>query len=270
MKPRVFGVFAALGVVCFALSTTHHAIAGPTAQEVTIGDLTIHIETARRRAASGDRASTDALVAALVKENPPSACTTVDAVDMGLLLADTGRDTDASRYFRAAASRAPDEAALDPQERSALAAAIYAIGRPEAAIAVLQRCRQRWPDRAFRCRSWTIAEVAAAKDDWVETARVLDDELRPDGKFTVTTGQTAPIRILKLRQQAAWHIGDKLEIGRWRAVLIRRGASPDEAASAPPPQAPARDARRSGVSWIIAALVVVLLSSVWLGRRASR
>ena len=242
-----------------------------SATEAKISDVAVHLEAVRMRLESGHVTAARDALAVLNQRHKPDQLGIVDALELGLLLSDVGLDTASSTYFRHVAAQAGNEDKLDALERSAVAAAVYAIGRPEAAAAILGRCRERWPDRQFRCRPWGIAQVAASKDDWDETARVLDAELVPGGKFTVRSGQTAPVRVLKLRLKAAWHRGDKLEIGRWRAILIRRGVRPDHT-PAPQPVAvgtTAQEPRKSGLMWIVMSLSLVLLSALLLARRSA-
>lgn len=259
----VSAVFCALAA--FAVSQS------ASATEAEFSELAIHVEAVRMRLERGERDVAKEWLTRLAQRHPPKSCALADAVALAALLARVGEDTMASGYFRAAAERAPDEASLDALERSHLAAAIYAIGRPEGAMEVLQRCRQRWPDRPLRCRPWAMAEVAAAKDDWKEAAKLLDAELMPSGKPNDVAGLTAPVRVLKLRLRVAWHAGDKLEIGRWRSILIRRGVPPDTPATRQKPAkaSPEPPVARSGLVWIVMSLTLILVTALLLARRGA-
>jgi hypothetical protein len=91
------------------------------------------------------------------------------------------------------------------------------------------------------------------------------------GGADLTTGQTAPVRVLKLRLAVAWHRGDKFEIGRWRSILIRRGVPPEYPVHAPTGVGIAAPAPKpSGLMWIVMSLSLVLLSALLLARRSTQ
>ena len=263
----------AVAVALFSLSTLALSSAA-TASEPGVTDLSVHLSTVKARLDKGEKGSASRWLQQLIKRYDPESLPVVDAVTLGVLLVRVGLDGKASSYFRAVTARRANEGSMGANELSMLAGAIYAVGRPEAALAVLKRCNSRFAKHPTFCHSWTIAEVAAAKEDWQEAARVLDAELLSDGEVTVVTGQNAPIRILKLRLSVAWHRGNKLAIGRWRSILVRRGVTPELAISPTPVRKDRAELvskpKRSGLMWVVMSLSVLLLIALLLARRSEQ
>ena len=242
-----------------------------SATEMAIDEMSVHIEAIAARLDRGDRDAVRPWVKQLTDRYKPADAGIVGGVKLGLLLARIGDDAGASRYFRQVAGHR-SLGALDAREHTHLAAAVYAVGLPEKADSVIATCKRRWPDLLLSCRRWQIAATAAAKDDWEEAARILDAELRTGVSNRMEAGRSAPLWVLRLRLSAATALRDKVAVGHWRSVLVRRGAHLNDYATPAPrieaPADPPKRARRSGLTWIVMSLSVVLLSSLLLARRS--
>ncbi len=220
--------------------------------------------------AHGDSDGAHKVALQAISELPATTASTTEAWRMSLLLMRVGLDSAAHPYLRRVIDNAPESVEMPasatadsyPEQR---AAALYALGQPAAADETLSVC-SRGSLGSDHCKPWLIAEVAAAKEDWQETATLLDAHLG--------NGFEAPIRALRLRLDAAHAMKDEQAVGIWRSKLVQRDqrVAPREANTmardgedsiAPAP-------RLTAYLYLIIGLTLALVIAMWWAQRINR